>query len=187
MKALSTPRAVALLALAVLMAATRYRHFASTALLPDASLAVFLLGGLYLTRLRWFALLFCEAALIDYLATAWGNVNDWCITPAYLFLVPAYGGAWLAGAWAARGFTANFGGVARTAAAFACGVALWFAVSNAGFYLFSGYFGEMDAFEYAARVARYLPRYAVSAAAYVLLAAGWHALWALARRLREHA
>lgn len=178
---------VALTALAALMAATRFHHFGSATLLPDASVAVFLLGGFYLSRARWFALFLGEAALIDQFAVTWGGVGDWCITPAYAFLVPAYGAAWLAGVWTARGFETNLRGTARALGGLAAGVSAWFVVSNAGFYLYSGYFGDLSAAEYAARVAKYFGPYLATAAAYVLLAAVLHALWRLARRTRQRA
>ncbi|HLE66637.1 MAG TPA: hypothetical protein VI730_05770 [Burkholderiales bacterium] len=178
--AIRTP--VALFALALLMAATRFHHFGSATLLPDASLAVFLLGGFHAARARWFVLFLAEAALIDQLAVSWGGASGWCITPAYAFLVPAYGAAWLAGAWATSGFTPDARGAARAIVAFSAGVAGWFAVSNAGFFLFSGYFGGMSALEYGTRVARYLGGYAAAAAAYVLLAAALQGLWLVARR-----
>src|SRR3972149_10428042 len=65
------------LALALLMAATRFHHFGSATHLPDASLAVFLLGGFYLSRAGWFAGYLTGAALIDYLAMAYGGVSGW--------------------------------------------------------------------------------------------------------------
>jgi len=178
------PRLALALSLALLMAATRSRHFGG--LLPDASLAVFLLGGFYLARAGWFAAYLALAALVDQFAIRVGGVSDWCLTPAYAFLVPAYGLAWLAGRWAADGFDTKAGAVlARTLAAFAAGVFGWFVVSNAGFYLYSGYFDEMTAADYASRVARYLVPYAAAAALYVLLAAAVHAAaatWAALRR-----
>jgi len=174
-----TPRLAIALSLALLMAATRSRHFAG--LLPDASLAVFLLGGFYLARAGWFAAYLALAALVDQLAIRVGGVSDWCLTPAYAFLVPAYGFAWLAGRWAAIGFDAvSAAALARTLAAFAVGVFGWFVVSNAGFYLYSGYFGEMTAAEYAARVAKYLLPYTAAAAFYVVCATAVHAAVAAA-------
>lgn len=167
---------LALGALAALMAATRSPHFGAA--LPDASVAVFFLGGFSLARARWFALLVGEAALIDQLAAAWGGARDGCITPAYAFLLPAYGALWLAGSWTARRYDASLRGAARALGALAAGVGTWFALANVGFYLFSGYFGEMSALEYAARVAKYFGPYLATAAAYVLLAA---ALLALSR------
>jgi hypothetical protein len=172
---------VVLLGLAALMLATRFHHFGSARFLPDASVAVFLLGGFYLARARWFTLLFAEAALIDQVAVWWGGASDWCITPAYAFLVPAYGAAWLAGLWTAKG------GVVRMPAAFLGGVAAWFAISNAGFFLFSGYFDELSFIEYATRVSQYFAGYLATAAAYVLLAAALHALCAGAVRALRRA
>lgn len=164
-----------MLALAALMVATRYRHFGGAAALPDASLAVFLLGGFYVRRVSGFVLLLALASLIDQAAVRWGGVSDWCVTPAYAFLLPAYGAAWLAGVWAARAFSPDARGALRVLAAFVAGTAAWFALSNAGFYWFSGYFGGMGAIDYASRVLRYLPGYAATAGVYVLAAALLHA------------
>ena len=47
---IQTRAIVIFVALATLMAATRFNHFGSAVSLPDASLAVFFLGGLYLSR-----------------------------------------------------------------------------------------------------------------------------------------
>lgn len=58
-------------ALAGLMAATRFNHFGSPVSLPDASLAVFWLAGLYL-RPYWFALFIVEAGLLDWASIAGG-------------------------------------------------------------------------------------------------------------------
>jgi hypothetical protein len=177
---------VAVPALAALMAATRFYHFGSATLLPDASVAVFLLGGFYLARARWFALFLAQAMLIDQLAVSWGGVSGWCITPAYAFLAPAYGAAWLAGVWAARGLEPSARGALRTVLAFLAGVASWFVISNAGFFAFGGYFDEMSAAEYASRVAKYFGGYLAAAGAYVLLAAVLHARCAVgARALRR--
>jgi hypothetical protein len=172
------------LALAALMAITRYKHGGAPGLLPDASLAVFLLGGFYLARLRWFAFFLGVAALADQAAIRWGAVSEWCLTPAYAFLVPAYGAAWLAGWWVARAPLRGARAAGRVALAFAAGTASWFAISNAGFYLFSGYFADIPAGEYAARVLEYFPPYAAAAAFYVGLAAALHALFAFARARR---
>ena len=144
------------LALALAMALTRFHHFGSPLqLLPDASLAVFLLGGFYLRRAGWFGGYLALAALVDYLAIAYGGVSDWCVTPAYAFLVPAYGCAWGAGLWYARRGATGWRAFGPLLGALLAGVSAAFAVSNAGFYLFSGYFSDMSWTEYAARVARY--------------------------------
>lgn len=101
----SQTRTIAIFAaLAALMAATRFNHFGSAVSLPDASYAVFFLGGLYLTRsasmsVAAFIALILEAGWIDYYATSVQGVADWCMSPAYWFLIPTYASLWLVGRW----------------------------------------------------------------------------------------
>ncbi|HEY0333819.1 MAG TPA: hypothetical protein VGC74_08945 [Stenotrophomonas sp.] len=96
--------AFALLLLALLMAATRINHFAPV---PDASWAVFFLGGLYLRSwTRWaFPLLMGLAVLVDWLVIRGQGIAFWqhyCVSAGYLALVPAYLSLWAGGAWLAR-------------------------------------------------------------------------------------
>ncbi len=175
------------LALALLMAATRLHHFGSATHLPDASLAVFLLGGFYLRGAGWFAGYLVEAALVDYLAIAFGGVSDWCVTPAYLFLIPAYACLWGAGAWYARRSRAEWRSFGALVGALVIGVSAAFLISNGSFYLLSGYFTEMGWTEYAARVAKYYPPYLAGALLYVALAALVHGLLAARTRSSQRA
>lgn len=157
-------------ALAALMAATRFHHFGSALHLPDASLAIFFLGGLYLRRTAAFAAYIGLAALVDYVAIAYGGVSDWCVTPAYAFLLPTYAGLWWAGVWCSRHDRHGWRAYARLAGALLVATVFAFLISNAGFYGWSGYFGELSPAEYAARVAKYFPPYLASALAYVAAA-----------------
>ena len=156
--------------LAALMAATRFHHFGSALHLPDASLAVFFLGGLYLRRAVAFGAYIGLAALVDYLAIADGGVSDWCMTPAYAFLLPTYACLWWAGVWCSRHERYGWRGYARLAGALLVAAVFAFLISNASFYGLSGYFGELSLAEYAARVAKYFPPYLASAMAYVAAA-----------------
>lgn len=162
-------------ALVLLMAATRYNHFGSSVSLPDASLAVFILAGFLTARLTSlalpaFVLLILEAGGIDYYAINVAGVSDWCITPAYWFLIPTYASMWLGGRWFAKRqqYTLNslvlFGGVSwlTTTAAFL--------ISNVSFYLLSGRYSEMNATEYSDRVAQYYPPYLTGSMMYLALA-----------------
>lgn len=170
--------------LALLMAATRYNHFGSAVSLPDASLAVFFLAGFFLAWRTWpallgFVVLLLEAGGMDYYATATQGVSNWCITPAYWFLVPTYASLWLGGWFAVRqdhtwrGLTTS-GVVAWLATTIA------FLISNISFYLLSGRVSDMSAAEYASAVAKYYPPYlggslpylAVAALLYVVLTSG---------------
>ncbi|MFL6623673.1 MAG: hypothetical protein ACJ8NR_13860, partial [Sulfurifustis sp.] len=88
---------VALIGLIVL---TRGYHVTTLAhVLPEASWAAFFLAGVYLRAVWAPALLFAVAALLDYTAVTWGGVSDFCISPAYAALLPAYAALWLAGRW----------------------------------------------------------------------------------------
>ncbi len=164
-------------ALAALMAATRFHHFGSAAYLPDASLAVFFLAGFYI-RSAWFLpLLLVEAAAIDYLAVSVGGVSDWCITPAYAFLLPTYASLWLGGHWYARLYRPVWHTLFRLGGVLLLATSAAFLISNWGFYFFSGRFGELSWVEYSSQIARYFPLYVSGAFMYVALAAGLHALF----------
>ncbi|MDP3679168.1 MAG: hypothetical protein Q8R23_08815, partial [Methylotenera sp.] len=88
--------------LAGLVIATRGHHFASINALPSASLAVFFLAGLYLRPTWMFPALLALCAGLDFSAITYGGVSNFCVTPAYAFLLPAYGVMWLAGRWFAK-------------------------------------------------------------------------------------
>lgn len=171
------------IALAALMAVTRFNHFGSAVALPDASLAVFFLGGLYLARFGRpsvfaFIALILEAGLIDYYATGIQGVSDWCMTPAYWFLIPTYGTLWLVGRWFVLRHTMQ--GHMESKALVGLALAAWaassfaFIFSNATFYLFSEHFAEMSAVEYTARVAQYYVSYVSAALLYIACAVAMH-------------
>jgi len=164
--------------LVLAMALTRFNHFGSSVALPDASLAVFFLGGLYLAKLpiaRWvFAALLVEAALVDYYAITVNGTSDWCVTPAYGFLAFAYGAMWFAGNWFAPRHTLTGRSLLGVFAVAALACTLAFVISNVSFFLFSGRYAEMSAVEYISRVAQYLGSYVGVALLYVGCAIAAH-------------
>ena len=164
-------------ALAALMVATRFHHFGSALYLPDASLAVFFLAGFYLRSAWALPLLLVEAAAIDYLAVTVGGVSDWCITPAYVFLLPTYASMWLGGHWYARLYQPVWHTLFRLGGVLLLATSAAFLISNGAFYFFSGRFEEMGWLEYGTHTARYFPLYLGGAFAYVAFAAGLHALF----------
>ncbi|HUW25153.1 MAG TPA: hypothetical protein VMW07_01360 [Gallionella sp.] len=150
--------------LVLLMAATRFNHFGTAFALPDASLAVFFLGGLYLAKfprasVLLLTALLLEAGAVDYYATAVQGISDWCITPAYGFLIPAYASLWFTGRWFARHHTMEGRGLVWLAVSAWGASSLAFVLSNAGFYLFSGRFADMAVTEYVSRVSEYYGSY----------------------------
>ena len=104
-----TQRLGILLALALLMAATRTHHslLHHFDALPDASWGIFFLAGFWLRGTgRWaFPLLMAEAVLVDYLVISGQGIDFWshyCVSVAYWFLIPSYLSLWLGGSWLAK-------------------------------------------------------------------------------------
>ncbi len=163
-------------ALALLMAATRMHHFGSALHLPDASLAVFLLAGFFIASPLLFAGLLLEAAALDYVAIAHLGVSDWCVTPAYWFLIPTYAVLWFAGRYYARIHQHSLRSLGIFSGISCAAISVAFIISNGAFYLFSGRYPDMGMAEYAARMAQYYPQYLSGGLLYLGCAAALYAV-----------
>ncbi|OOG59766.1 hypothetical protein [Rhodanobacter sp. C03] len=138
-----TQRLGILLALAVVMAATRIHLSLLHHNIEDASWAIFFLAGFWLRGAgRWaFPLLMAEAVLIDYLVINSQGINFWshyCVSVAYWFLIPSYFSLWLGGSWLAKhqvGLRLQTLGMAVVA--LAASWAACYLVSNGSFYWLS--------------------------------------------------
>jgi hypothetical protein len=157
------PAAVALMAL---MAATRFHHFGTAFALPDASLAVFFLAGLWLGGRYLFALLLLEAGLIDYLAISQLGVSDFCISDAYLFLIPAYAAMWLGGKYSREPQSLSFSGAMQQVSILAVATSVSFLISNGSFFLLSGRVGEQSWNRYVESFSAFYPAYLTSTLIY---------------------
>lgn len=150
--------------LIALMALTRFHHFGDVLHLPDASLAVFFFAGFY-RKPSFFAFLLVLAGVIDYVAIANGT-SAWCVSPAYVFLIPTYGVMWLAGRYCSRYATYDFIGLTMTFSLFMLAASAAFMISNGSFYLFSGRYDAVSWSQYIARIVQYYPPYVGSALLY---------------------
>lgn len=168
--------------LALIMLATRSHHFGSALHLPDASLVVFFAAGLYLRPRLAFPILMLEAALVDWYAITLGGVSDYCVTPAYAFLIPTYGALWWGGRLYAREHRLAWRSLIPLGAILAIAASLAFLVSNGSFYLFSGRFPDLSWSEYAQRVGSYYWPYMSKTLAWAGVMALAHLLVALAAR-----
>jgi hypothetical protein len=140
-----TQRLGILLALALVMAATRVHHsfLHHFDALPDASWGVFFLAGFWLRgSARWaFPLLMLEAVLVDYAVITNQGMDFWrhyCVSVAYWFLIPSYFSLWLGGSVLAkhqRGLTLSTLGIA--AVALLASVSVCYLLSNGSFYWLS--------------------------------------------------
>lgn len=161
-------------ALIALMIVTRGHHFVSINFLPSASWAVFFLAGLYLSRRFWFPILLGLALTLDLIAVTWGGVSNFCVSPAYGFLLPAYGSLWLAGRWYAGKYQFNWMTLLPLAASVIAAAAVATAFSGGGFYWFSGRYPDPNMAEYLQRFVQYFPKYLGTLSFYVAVAAIVH-------------
>lgn len=155
------------LALIGLMLATRFHHFGGSLSLPDASLAAFFFAGFWVKGWKFFALLMIEAGMIDYVAISQFSISDYCISPAYAFLIPTYASLWAAGKYCARYKTIELSKLASQFGILFIATTAAFAISNGSFYLLSGKFSDLSWAEYTSRVAQYYPSYLAYTLVYV--------------------
>jgi hypothetical protein len=176
MKLTSGPRSALLCGLLVLlMLSTRFKHFGDVLHLPDASMAVFFIGGLLLRRHAMFALLVALAMGLDWAAIRYAGVSDFCVTLAYAFLPLAYAVLWYGGRWYAprlRTSTASLMG-AWAVALLAASVS--FAISNGAFYWLGGRYAQPHLAEYLSRLWQWGPLFVCTTLAYVTVALVAHA------------
>jgi len=179
MKPLSRPSSTWLfVALAALMVATRFKHFGDALHLPDASMTVFFLGGLYLRRHLAFVAFVLLSVLVDWVSVSYAGASDFCITVAYSFLPLAYAVLWYAG----RGYSTRMEGTPRALAG-AFGVALLaaaasFLVSNGAFYWFGGRYPDPNVAQYVSRLWQWGPLFVRTTLTYVAVALLLHGVLA---------
>lgn len=146
-----------LLGLVFLMVLTRYSVFHTWGL-PSATLAVFFVAGIFLRQFIYPVLLLATAGLTDYFSVQAGT-SDWCITPAYMFLIPTYLSLWFAG----RLFDdlkmhspKKFG---RLVLFLFLSSTTAFIISTGSFHLLSGRYDDVPILEQAITSVKYYPRY----------------------------
>ncbi|SDY47211.1 hypothetical protein [Nitrosomonas sp. Nm58] len=170
------------LALVLLMMITRGHHFASLHSLPGASWAVFFLAGVYL-RSAWPLLGFLALSWgLDFAAYTWGGTSGFCLTPAYVFLLPAYTSLWLAGRWYANQHRFTWRTLMPLSLSMIAGLTLCELFSSGGFYFFSGRFEDTTWVEFGERLITFFPMYIESFLFYAGIAIITHAAFALIRQ-----
>jgi hypothetical protein len=152
-----------------LMALTRFHHFGSAFSVPDASLAVFFLAGMGFKRVWFFALLALEAGFIDYVAITQLNVSDFCISPAYVCLIPTYLAMWLAGRYCIAFNALHFADSVKTFALALLATSVAYLVSNGSFYVLSGKFGQLSWGQYFNQFSHYYPAYISATLLYIFI------------------
>ena len=173
----ATQRAFIFLILALVMAGTRINHFAA---IPDASWAVFFVAGFYLRgSWRWaFALLIAIAVLVDLLVITGQGLNFWqhyCVSPAYWFLLAAYGAMWAGGAFLRKFHTGSAAqGLGLLAACLLVSASVCFVISNGSFYWLSSQVATRSFAGWVENMGHWYFGYLRTSVMYVLLATSLH-------------
>lgn len=162
-----------LAALAALMALTRLHHFGA---LPDASWAVFFVGGYALRRSSaWaFPLLMLLAVAVDVWVITGQGISFWqhyCVSIAYWMLIPAYFCLWAGGMWLARQADSGLKFILKGAASLFASVALCQLLSQGSFYWLSDSVAHKTLSGWADNYLTWLWPYLQSTALYVAAAA----------------
>jgi hypothetical protein len=176
-KALSGSRFNALwLLLAAVMIATRFKHFGDMLHLPDASMAIFFLGGLYLRRHWTFVVMVLLAVALDWVSISYAGVSNFCVTLAYSFLPLAYAVLWYAGRWYGQRMHASAMSLAGAFGVALVAAILSFAISNGSFYWLGGRYAQPHMTEYLSRLLQWGPLFVRTTISYVAAALVLHAV-----------
>ena len=165
--------------LLLMMSATRGQHFSTFQHLPGASWAVFFLAGFYLRSVWSLPGFLALTWLLDYASFTWGGSSGFCLTRAYVFLLPAYGALWLSGRWYAGQYRFEWRTLMPLVLAVLVGSIVCQLFSSGGFYFFSGRFVDTSFAEFGGRLLKYYPSYLQSLAIYVAIAALVHSAFIL--------
>lgn len=185
MKPLSGPMNLGLFAaFAAFMVATRFNHFGNALHLPDASMTLFFLGGLYLRRHWQFVAMLALAVTIDWVSIEYAGVSDFCVTPSYAFLLPAYAVLWYGGRLYSGQLQPAWLPMLGAAGAGLVSASLSFLISNGAFYWLGGRYADPHFAEYIARVWQWGPLFVRTTFAYIVVALAVHAVMAYAMRRR---
>lgn len=162
----------ALVPLLMLMLATRSSHFASALSLPDASRAVFFLGGFYLAR-KYFGVLLGTAIAMDFISMAMGGSRA-CLTPGYLLIVPAFAVLWFGGEWLRKANSRDFMFFVKAVAFWWVCASISYAMTSAGYYFLSGKFADPSLPVWFARMQTWYAMFVAQPMMYLIAAAVVH-------------
>ena len=156
-------RVYLLASLIFLMLLTRGDHLLTPISLPDASFAVFLIGGMLLKKPRWFISLFILSVVIDLVTLSINTSYQIPINLGYWGLFFSYGIMWFFGLHITntKSFSrfAIFGSLATLSA---------FLISTQAYNLFSGTFPEITMKESIQTGWEYLPQSIIYTISYLL-------------------
>jgi hypothetical protein len=154
------------------MLLTRGSHFITATSLPDASFALFLIGGMLLKKPKWFISLFMLSVVIDFATLSTNSAYQIPINFGYSGLLPAYGIMWFFGLRIAN--TKSF---LRFAAFGVISTLISFLISTQTYNLLSGTFFDITIKKSIQTGWEYLPQSFIYTMSYLLVYWGIQSLF----------
>lgn len=137
---------------------------------PDPTLALFFVAGIYLRFWQAPVLLLAGTGLTD-VYSFYTGVSTHCLSPAYPLLVPTYLSLWFGGRFFQTLKIDSVKHAARLVGVLFVATFLAFVISSGGFYMLSGKFQNQGLIGFWWRIVEYYPKYAGIAFVYVSIAA----------------
>ena len=171
-KNIDTKAFITYILLLLVMSITRGSHLLTSVSLPDASFAIFLIGGMLLKKPKWFISLFILSVVIDLATLSINSSYQIPINFGYLGLLPSYGIMWFFGLRIAN--TKSF---LRFAAFGVIATLITFVISTQTYNLLSGTFPDITIKESIQTGWEYLPQSFIYTMSYLLTYWGIHSLF----------
>ena len=146
-----------------IMLLTRGDHLLTSVSLPDASFALFLIGGLLLKKPKWFVSLFALSFAIDLVTLSMNSAYQIPINLGYLGLLPSYGIMWFVGSRIAN--TKSF---IKFSVFGALATLIAFLISTQTYNLFSGTFPDITIKQSIQTGWEYLPQSLIYSMSYLI-------------------
>ena len=154
-----------IVSLAIVMFLTRGSHITTLYALPDASLALFLIGGIYLRQVKFFIALFLVGLFIDFGAAALDPKLGFCLIKGYWGLIPTYAVLWICGFYLTQRERLQKLSVFIPIVSIA--IVLAFIISTQTYYLFSERFGNPNLLKSIFHGWEYFPQYFMASFCYI--------------------
>jgi hypothetical protein len=162
-KNIDTKAFITYILLLLVMSITRGSHLLTSVSLPDASFAIFLIGGMLLKKPKWFISLFIFSVVIDLVTLSMNSTYQIPINQGYLGLLPSYGIMWFFGSR-----IANAKSFLRCTAFGVIATLISFVISTQTYNLLSGTFPDITIRESIQTGWEYLPKSFIYTMSYLM-------------------
>jgi hypothetical protein len=162
-KNIDTKAFITYILLLLVMSITRGSHLLTSVSLPDASFAIFLIGGMLLKKPKWFISLFILSVVIDLATLSINSAYQIPINFGYWGLLPSYGIMWFFGL-----HIANTKSFLKFMAFGVIATLITFVISTQAYNLLSGLFPDITIKESMQTGWEYLPQSLIYTMSYLL-------------------